>query len=175
MWRSENKREEFLALALVLIGVLLRILPHPLNFTPVMAIALFSGVVLSPGLALSVPLLVMMASDLVIGLHSLVFLTWGAFALAVFIGLWVRKSPSASKVIFGTLAGSVLFFIITNLGVFLFQDMYPKNAEGFIQCYVMALPFFRNFLLGDLFFSALFFTVFALLKTASRKLAVQTR
>ncbi len=172
MWTSENRKEEWLGLALVVAGVVLRLLPHPDNFTPVTALALFSGVILSPALALSVPILVMMASDLVIGLHSLVLVTWGSFFAVTLMGMAVRKKPAVSGIFFGTLGGSVLFFIVTNLGVFLFQNMYPKNFSGLIECYVMAIPFFRNSLLGDLFFSAALFSLFALLKSASKKLAI---
>ena len=171
--RSENKWEELLGFSLVVIGILLRILPHPGNFTPVMAIALFSGVVLTPQIALVVPLIVMIASDLIIGPHALYPLTWGSFFLVSVLGVAIRKNAKVNRLFFGTLGGSLLFYLVTNLGVFLFQNMYEKSLSGLIQCYVMALPFFRNSLLGDLFFSSLFFGFFALIKNFSSKFAVQ--
>ncbi len=170
---SENRRENFLGFFLVIIGVLMRLLPHPDNFTPVTAIALFSGVALAPQIALFLPLIIMIASDIVIGPHALYPLTWGCFFLVSLIGVSIRSDAKVNRIFLGTLGGSLLFFIVTNLGVFLFQNMYEKSWRGLAQCYVMALPFFRNALLGDLFFSALLFGVFAAVKSYSRRFASQ--
>ena len=158
--RSESGFDQSLALGLIIFGVLFRLFPHPDNFTPTMAIAFFSGVTLPPSLAFTVPLLVMMASDLMIGLHPLFWLVWGSFAAAVWIGLWVRKEASIIRVAAGALSGSVLFFVVTNLGVFLFESMYPKTWQGLRECYLMAVPFFRNQFLGDFFYSFAFFSLF---------------
>ena len=158
--RSQNTMDQILALGLIALGVLFRVAPHPDNFTPVMAIALFSGVTLPPALALTVPLLVMMASDLVIGVHSLLWLVWGAFLVVVLLGVWVRNNAGPLKVLGAALFGSVFFFIITNLGVFLFQNMYSRDWQGLVQCFTMALPFFRNSLAGDLFYTLTFFALF---------------
>ena len=170
---SENKFENFLGIGLVLAGVLMRVLPHPDNFTPVTAIALFSGVVLAPQIALFLPLIIMAASDLLIGPHALYPLTWGCFFLVSLLGVSIRANAKVNRIFLGTLGGSLLFFIVTNLGVFLFQNMYEKNWRGILECYTMALPFFRNTLLGDLFFSALLFGVFAAVKNYSRRLISQ--
>ena len=173
-FHSENRTQEILGLVLVLTGAVLRLLPHPENFTPVTAIALFSGVVLSPAIAITVPLLVMIVTDMVIGTHSLFLLTWGSFFAVSLIGLAIRKKAGVGQIFFGTLGGSLLFFVVTNLGVLLFENMYPKSFSGFIECYWMALPFFRNSLLGDLFFSAAFFGIFAVVKNYSDKLSRTT-
>ena len=159
--RSEKTSDRILALILIGLGVCFRIAPHPDNFTPTMSIALFSGVILPPPMALTVPLLVMMASDLVIGLHSLYWLVWGSFLLVVWIGIALGKRPDFGRVLIGALAGSVLFFVLTNLGVFLFDRMYPKSWAGLVECFTMAIPFFRNTLSGDLFYTFSFFGLFA--------------
>ncbi len=164
MLRSENRREEIAALWLVLAGVLLRVLPHPDNFTPLAAIALFGGVTLRPRLSLTVPLAAMIASDLIIGPHSLFAVTWGCFFLTSLAGVWVRRDPKPSKIAALALGNSVFYFVVTNFAVFLFENMYPKTWAGLQECFIMALPFFRNSVLGDLFFSALFLVSFALLK-----------
>ena len=158
--RSENTTDQILALGLVMLGILFRVVPHPDNFTPTLAIALFSGVVLPPALALTVPFLVMMASDLIIGLHSLIWLVWGTFLAMVLVGIWVRNNAGPAKLLGAALSGSVFFFFVTNLGVFLFQNMYSKDWQGFVQCFTMALPFFRNTLSGDLFYTFTFFALF---------------
>ena len=167
---TERKLEQFIAFFLILAGIGVRLLPHPANFTPLTAIALFSGTVLTPGMALTVPVIAMMASDLILGPHELFWLTWGSFFLTVWIGFRVRQNQKTTTIFLGTLAGSVLFFILTNLGVFLFQNMYPKNFPGLIECYAMALPFFRNALLGDFFYSFVFFGIFYLAKNYSKEL-----
>ncbi|OIO37124.1 MAG: hypothetical protein AUJ72_05135, partial [Candidatus Omnitrophica bacterium CG1_02_46_14] len=143
------------------------------NFTPVMAIALFAGVVLTPQTALILPLIVMIASDLLIGPHMLYPLTWGSFFLVGLMGVAIRSNAKISRIFLGTLGGSILFYVVTNLGVFFYQGMYEKSFQGLAQCYLMALPFFRNSLLGDLFYSGLFFGIFFFAKNYSHKLATQ--
>ena len=171
--RPENSFEQKVAILFVVLGVALRLLPHPGNFTPVTAIALFSGVALAPALAVVVPLIVMIASDLLIGPHPLYWLTWGSFLVVTLLGLWIRNDARPMKIFGGTLAGSVFFFISTNLGVFFFQNMYPKNTAGLVECFVRALPFFRNALAGDLFYALVFFSAFAGVKVFSKKFALR--
>ena len=161
MFRSRTRFENLIALALIGLGVFFRVIPHPDNFTPTAAIALFSGVVLPSGLAFTVPLLIMMASDLWIGLHPLFLLVWISFALVAWIGASVREKEGVLPIGLAVFGGSLSFFILTNLGVFLFQNMYPKSVAGLVECFIMALPFFRNSLLGDLFYSVTLFSLFA--------------
>ena len=171
--KTENSFEHKAAILFVVLGVALRLLPHPENFTPVTAIALFSGVTLSPLLALTVPLIIMIASDLFIGAHSLYLLTWGSFLVVTLLGFWIRKSAVPSKIFFGTLAGSLFFFITTNLGVFFFDKMYPLTWAGLAECFTMAIPFFRNSVMGDLFYAFVLFSAFAGVKVFSKKFALR--
>lgn len=159
-------QETWIALFLVTAGCFLRVLPHPENFTPIVAIALLAGAVLPPALALTVPVLAMIASDLWIGHHDLFWVTWGTFAAVVLIGRALGRSPGALRSVLGSLAGSTVFFLTSNLAVFLFQDMYPRTYAGLVECFTMALPFFRNSVLGDLFYTAAFFCVWALARRA---------
>jgi hypothetical protein len=91
-------------------------------------------------------------------------IVYGTFALVVCIGLWLQRHRSPIWIAGAALASSVLFFITTNLGVWAFEGMYPKTAEGLIACYTAALPFFRNTLEGDLFYTLVLFGSFALLE-----------
>ena len=150
-----------LALALVVIGVILRILPHTANFAPVGAIALFAGAILSLRIALWLPLAIMVISDLIIGLHPLVGFTWGAFGLITLIGIALRKSSNWLRIPLGALASSLLFFVISNFGVWVEGKLYPHTWQGLSDCFIMALPFFRTTLASDLLFSALFFGFYA--------------
>lgn len=169
-FRSKNPSEQALALALVALGVFSRLAPHPDNVTPTAAIALFSGVALSGPLAFTVPLLVMAASDLFIGWHGLFWLVWPAFLLVTWLGQAVRGRSGALTVLWASFGGSVLFFILSNLGVFLFENMYPKSWAGLAECFEMALPFFRNSLIGDLAYSAALFSLFELSRRGIRAL-----
>lgn len=168
MFRSRSSSENLIALALIGLGVFFRVAPHPDNFTPTAAIALFSGVVLPAALAFTVPLLIMMASDLFIGLHPLFWLVWVSFALVGLIGSRVREKEGVLPIGLAVFGSSLLFFIVSNFGVFLFESMYPKSLAGLAECFTMALPFFRNSLLGDLFYSVVIFSLFAAARRALR-------
>lgn len=153
--------ETLLAIALILIGVVFRFLPHPANFAPIAAVALFSGVMLRTRIAWMVPLAAMIASDAVIGFHTLIPFTWGCFVLTIFIGRYVRRKTNVLTVIGGSLAGSALFYSVTNAAVWAFTPLYEKTLSGLFQSYVMALPFFRNTVLGDLFYTGALFGLYA--------------
>lgn len=100
-----------LVIGLILAGILLRFAPHAPNFTPVAAIALFSGAYLSKKYAFFIPLLLMVISDLFLGLHDVVIFTWGAFILITFIGPWIKKHKNVLGIISGSLASSFLFYL----------------------------------------------------------------
>ena len=140
-------RRQFVIIAFLLIAVLLRLIPHLPNFTPVTAIALFGGLYFTrKSWAYLAPLFIMVISDLFIGFHSISISVYAAFLLVSFIGTQTKK-PS----VFTILLSSISFFIITNFGVWLIG--YPKTWTGFVECYTLAIPFFRNSLLGDFFYS----------------------
>lgn len=148
---------------LVLIGIIAclaiyRIIPHPVNVAPVMAMSLFAGATFDrKWLAIFIPIISMFLSDLVLGLHGTMPFVYGAMIATVFIGFLLRKTDSPLKILLAGLSSSVLFFIVTNFGVWLVGDFYPKTLNGLSQCYLMALPFFQNSLLGDLFFLGVLF------------------
>lgn len=150
-------------LAAILLAAAMRLLPHPPNFSPVAAIALFSGAYLNKrALAFSAPLGALFLSDIFIGFHSQMFTVYGSMALVVCLGWLVARRRSVVAIGSAAVAGSVLFYLITNFGVWAFSDMYPKTAAGLIACYVAAIPFFQNSLAGDLFFTTILFGGFAL-------------
>ena len=148
----------------VLLAAVSRLLPHPPNVAPIMAMALFGGAYLANRrLAFLLPLAAMLLSDLVIGLHSQLLAVYAAFALIVLIGRGLQQSRTFARIAGSTLLGSVLFFVITNFGVWAVDQLYPKTWEGLAACYVAAIPFFRNALTGDVLYSALLFGGFELL------------
>jgi hypothetical protein len=158
-----------LALMLVLLGVLLRFLPHAPNVTPVAAIALFGAAFLpTRRLALIVPLALMITSDLFLGLHDMVVFTWGSVVLISLIGWSLRKSNKVTTLLAGSLVSSVVFFVVTNFGVWT-MGWYPATAAGLGQCYAMAIPFFRTFLAGTLMYACALFGAYALAAHGIRK------
>ena len=151
-----------LALSLIIIGILLRFAPHAPNFTPVAAIALFGAVYLDRKFALIIPLLLMVVSDIFLGMHNVVFFTWGGFILIAFLGFWLKKNKNMGRIVVTSLASALLFFIISNFGVWV-MGWYPHTFKGLVNCYVMALPFLRNFTLATFCFVALFFGAYELI------------
>jgi len=140
---------------LIILAIAARLIPHPANFTPIAAIALFAGIYLPKKWALVVPLVGMFISDIFIGFYNLPTMAtvYACFIVSALIGIWVSKNKKFRTILGGTLLGSVIFFIFTNLAVWIFGTMYAHNLNGLFQCFYMALPFFRNSLAGDLFYT----------------------
>jgi len=167
-------KPRFLLLAgMIVAAALFRLIPHPWNIAPVGAVALFGGAHVShKRWAFAVPLVAMFASDFVLYAtryqsyqsHFLLTtaFTYGSFALIVCLGLWLRSRRNIPNVAAATLAGSLTFFVMTNFGVWLCFNTYPKTLSGLYECYVAAIPFFRNTLLSDAVFVTALFGLFAL-------------
>jgi hypothetical protein len=141
--------------SLLLLGILARFLPHPYNFAPIGAIAIFGGLYLPKKWAILLPLTAMLISDVFIGFYNwhTMLAVYLSFALMSLIALKVRQNKSVLNIAGGTILGSLLFFIITNFAVWAFGNMYSYNFAGLMNCYYMAIPFFRNSLAGDLFYT----------------------
>ncbi len=139
-----------IAYLLIILGVMMRVLPHVPNMAPVAAVALFSGMYLNKKMVPWIPLAIMAISDLVIGLHDVFMYTWGSFLIIGLMGMWMRDKRSSTLAIGGSVLASVVFFVITNFGVWL--TWYPRTLDGFLNCYIMAVPFFGNALIGNAVF-----------------------
>ena len=139
-----------LVLLIIIFGVLCRVIPHPPNFSPVTAIALFSGLNFKDKrIAFSVPLFILFLSDLMIGISLINLFVYLGFTTVVLLGSKIRSIK------FGNiLLASIIFFLLSNFGVWILG--YPKNFEGLLLCYTMAIPFFGYSIAGDLFFGYLF-------------------
>jgi len=147
---------------IILFAVILRILPHPPNFAPIAAMALFGGAYINKKYALIVPLAAMFVSDIFLGFHPGMLFVYGSFLIIGLIGMWLKNKGNA-KIVFGAaLFSSFIFFAITNFGVWLAGGLYPRTVDGFIQCYLYAMPFFRNTIIGDLFYVGIFFGCYEL-------------
>ncbi|GAB3181710.1 DUF6580 family putative transport protein [Telluribacter humicola] len=155
----------FVTLAvIVLAAALSRLLPHPFNFTPIGAMALFGGAYFTrKAWAFVVPLLAMLLSDFILGFHSSMWAVYGAFILIVGLGMLMLRKITVGRILAASTLSSVLFFLITNFAVWMHPgSLYPKDAMGLIACYVAGLQFYQQDLFGNLFLNTvmgdLFFT-----------------
>ncbi len=150
---------------IIVFAALMRLIPHYPNFTPIAAIALFGGAHLGKRwLAFAVPMAALFISDLFLGFHNTMVPVYLGFALIVLLGTRMHNKVKAPYVIGGSLAGSLLFFLITNFAVWAFTPYYPATWQGLMTAYTMAIPFFHAGLLGDLFYNGVFFGSFYLLQ-----------
>lgn len=154
----------FISLMLVGIGVAGRLLPHAWNFTPITAIALFATTYLGIRYSLVIVVFTMAISDFFIGTYNwrIMLVVYLSFAVAGTIGFLLRRRIAPLTVLAAALGSSSIFFILTNWAVWQFGTMYPHSASGLLQSYTLALPFFRNALLGDLVYAGILFGAYAL-------------
>ncbi len=161
--------------AIVFIAAISRLLPHAPNFTPIGAMALFSGAYFTKRYwAFLMPLLAMLLSDTLMGFNGWYFTeqtiaVYGTFMLITALGLFMQKNKGILRIAGLSIASSVLFFVITNLfvwigGFFHKPELYSLTSSGLIQCYTMAIPFFDKTLASDLFYNAVLFGGFYLLQ-----------
>jgi hypothetical protein len=160
---------------LVILGaVLIRFLPHPANVVPITAMALFCGAYLNKKYAIFLPLAVMLISDLFLGFHKTILFVYGSFLIASIIGIALKDKVKIKNVIGASLLSSIIFYVITNFGVWLTSGMYEMTGLGLIRCYVLAIPFFRNTLVGDLFYTAMIFGGYELVCKIYRKAEIKS-
>ena len=158
----------WLAFALVVTGVVFRVVPHPWNFAPIGAIALFGGAKFDRrSFGIAMPLLTMLIGDAFIGFHSAMPMIYATYALIAVIGMFLRNRESVATVGGAALLSSTIFFITTNFDMWARGTTYAKTADGLVTCYIAAIPYFGNTIASDLLFSAVFFGAFAI---AERKI-----
>ena len=151
-------------IGIVLAAAALRLAPHPMNFAPIGALALFGGAYFSKKReALAIPLLSLILGDVFAGFHQLIPFVYASFLVSVTIGFWLRRKRSAPRIAAATLAGAIQFFLVTNFALWASSiSSFPKTAGGLTACYVAGIPLFWNTLAGDAFYAALLFGAMAL-------------
>tara|TARA_B110000037_G_scaffold195955_1_gene232744 strand:- start:298 stop:849 length:552 start_codon:yes stop_codon:yes gene_type:complete len=162
---------------LILFASFTRIIPHMPNFTPIGAMALFGGAYLSNKYhAFIIPILSLWFSDLIINNFILNYydqFTWfypgfiwqyATFGIIILIGYFLLKKITLKKVLISSIGSSLIFFVITNFGVWSSGSMYTLSLNGLISCFVLAVPFYKGTLLGFLFYSSFLFGVFEMSK-----------
>ena len=173
-----NKRL-VIVFGLILLAAFSRMIPHPYNFAPLGAMSLFGAAYFTnKKFAFILPLIAFFISDLLVNnilyadyYTSFVFIspgsmwTYGAMLLIVLAGIFMLRKISLSRVVGGSLAASLIFFAVSNFGVWLGSPTYPLTFEGFITCYTMAIPFFHMTVLGDLFYCGVLFGAYEFAKS----------
>ena len=160
----DNKSRLVALTAVIFAAAAMRLLPHPPNFAPIAAMALFSGAQMPKrALSFAAPFAALVLSDaLLSGFYPGMNFVYLSFALTVLIGWAVAKRKSVLTIGAAAIASSILFFVLTNFGMWLFSGFYPLTSAGLVACYVAAIPFFQNTVAGDLFYTALLFGGFAI-------------
>lgn len=134
-----------------------RIIPHPPNFTPILATAIYTPYMINDKwIAVLIPLSAMFIADIIIGFHPYMLWVYGAIGLSTLISSWsMRFNKKYIQLGVMVILSSILFFIITNFAVWAIWDYYPKTIDGLIICYIKAIPFFQNTLLGTIIYTAI--------------------
>ena len=139
-------------ISLILILSFSRLIPHPWNFSPILAVGIFSGFYFRKFfLASIIVILAMFIGDVFLGFHNTMFFTYISLLAAVALGLLISKF-NFLQIIAAGLTSSICFFIITNFGSWLTLEMYEKNLSGLVQSYILAIPFFHNTVLSTLLY-----------------------
>lgn len=156
---------------LILLAALSRLIPHPANFAPIGGMALFGAAYYNRrAWACVIPVVSMWVSDLLLNnvvygayfdrfvwLYNGAWFTYGAFILITLMGLFTLQKVKVPNLLFSALGASVIFFLVSNFGVWFSGTMYPRDIDGLMACYTAAIPFFKNTIMGDLFYTALLF------------------
>lgn len=157
---------------LIILAVATRLIPHPMNFTPVGAVGLFAGAYLAHRSIWLVPLLALLISDFFIGFYDPVTMlfVYAGFAASAVIGRAVLfNKRSVIRLGGSAFASASVFFILSNFGLWLTGLYYPLTSAGLVECYVLAIPFFGNTLLGDLFYAGVLFGTFEAIREWSNR------
>ena len=170
---KEDSMNKLILIGILLAAALSRIIPHPPNFTPIVAMGLLGGAYLKDKkLALFVPVAAMLLADILLGFHNTMVWVYGSLILITGIGMLLQGRVTFLSAGAATLSSSLLFFMVTNFGVWLAGTFYANTFAGLVQCYTMAIPFFANSLAGDIMYAALLFGGFALLKKSEPNLVL---
>ena len=168
---SSNHGRLAALLSAILVAAALRLVPHPPNFSPIDAMALFSGAYLGRrSIAFVAPIAALLLSDVVLGFYHGMATVYATVALIVVIGWWLSSRRTPLRIGAAAVVSSVTFFVITNFGMWLFSGFYPLTYAGLVACYTAAIPFFQNTVAGDLFYTVLLFGGFRVAELLMPKL-----
>ena len=147
-------KKDFFSISLILILAFSRIIPHPPNFTPIITIAVMSGYLFrNIYLAIAMLLISMLLSDAFIGFYKNMFFVYISLIFIVYFFYKIDSKINFKNLFLFSIFGSVIFYLISNFGVWYFGSLYEKNFNGLIECYLLAIPFFKNTMISTIIFS----------------------
>ena len=153
-------RKEIFPISLIVILAFARLIPHPPNFTPIIAVALVSGYFFKNfNLSALTLLIAMLISDLFIGFYENMIFVYVSLLLITFVFYKISNKINFKNLFAYGFVGSLIFFLVSNFGVWalgspgVYDIAYEKSLSGLIQCYILAIPFFGNTFLSTLIFS----------------------
>ena len=154
------KKKDFFPIILILILAMSRLIPHPPNFTPVISVAIMSGY-LFRNIYLSFVVLItsMILADAFIGFYENMLFVYLSLLLIAYIFYKISGKINLKNLFIYGFFGSVIFYLISNFGVWYFGNLYEKNFNGLIECYFLAIPFFKNTILSTIFFTYITFVL----------------
>ncbi|MBN1183599.1 MAG: hypothetical protein JXB49_15015 [Bacteroidales bacterium] len=177
--KNEKRSYRFgLVLLLIIVAAVSRMFPHPANFTPIGAIALFGAAYLKRRwLAVAIPLVSIFLSDVILNntlyaqynngftlFYNGFAFTYAAIALVTLMGFITLRKIKVANVLLSGLGASVIFFLVSNLGAWVAFPTYPHTGAGLMACYAAGIPFFKYTLLSNLMYSAILFGAFELVQ-----------
>ena len=159
---------KLIVLAIIICAAFTRLVPHPPNFTPIIAMGLFGGACLKDTrIAIMFPLIAMLLSDLFLGFHGTMVWVYSSLMIITLMGTLFKDKIKLTSIVLGGVIGSLSFFFITNFGVWLSGTFYPKTLNGLFSCYIAGLPFLSNTLISSLFYVGIMFYGYKFLKNRS--------
>lgn len=168
------KINKWILLGIFFFAALIRFVPHPPNFTPVIAISVLSVALFDKKqLQFGFPLLIMLLTDAVLGFHKLIPFVYASLVLAGLSGYVLKRKVSTFNMLGASVVSSITFFLLSNFSVWLVGSLYPKTWAGLLQCYTMAIPFFHNTLLSTGLILVLMYAMYQLLLKSYQKLQLK--
>ena len=166
-----NLKKEIFPIGLILILALSRLMPHPDNFTPIIALAIMSSYFFrNINFSYAIMLFSMLLADFFIGFYSHMLFVYLSLFLIVLIFFKISKKINYKNLFIFSFFGSAIFFLISNFGVWLVGNLYERNINGLIECYFMAIPFFKNTFLSTIIFS---YSSFIMYKSSTRYFGIK--
>ncbi len=157
--------------ALIAAATLLRLAPHPPNFQPIDALALFGGAVLPGWSGFVVPLGAVALSDALLGFYGAVMLwVYASYVLMIILGRLVLRRRSMVRIAGAAVASAILFYLVTDFGEWM-GPLYPHTLGGLAASYIAAIPFLRSSVLSDLVYSFALFGIYDAVLLAERRRA----
>lgn len=153
---STKKNALIAVLFLILVGVFYRLIDHPFNFSPLGSIAIFAGFFMRRKWSVLVPLAILLVSDIFLGFYTwqIMVAVYICLAVNVIMGMHIKDNKLIRNSLSVSIMGACIFFVVTNFAVWFFGNLYPHDFNGFVHCFYLALPFFRNSILGDMFYTS---------------------